>query len=194
MRSSTDTTVERNLVRVRERAESEGLVDVAYTLMDSPIGTLLLAATPQGLARIGFAEELDTVLLELAARLSPRIIETPRRLDATRRQLDGYFAGRLNRFDLPIDRALIGPFARRVLERTSNIPYGSFASYSEVAREIGTPLAARAVGNALGSNPIPVIIPCHRVLRVGGSLGGYGGGLPRKRFLLELEGALPPAA
>ena len=192
--TTTRTDLERSLARVRDRAEREGLIDVGYALMDSPIGTLLLAATPQGLVRIAFAEELDTAVAELATRLSPRVLEAPRRLDAARRQLDAYFSGRLDHFDLPIDRVLIGAFARRVLDRTARIPFGSVETYKQVAGEVGTPLGARAVGNALGSNPIPVIIPCHRVLRTGGSLGGSGGGLPRKRFLLELEGALPPAA
>lgn len=193
MTAGNAAVVERYIARMRDRAEREGLVDVAYTTMDSPIGTLLLAATPQGLVSIAFAEKMDAALAELAGRTSPRILELPRRLEPVRRQLDRYFSGRLEHFDLEIDRALIGAFARRVLDRTAAIPYGSFESYSQVAREIGTPLAARAVGNALGSNPIPVVIPCHRVLRTGGNLGGYGGGLDRKRFLLRLEGALPTA-
>ena len=193
MTATTNAVMERYMSRMRERAEREGLIDVAYTTVDSPIGRLLLAATPRGLVSIAFAERMDDTLSELADRASPRILESPRRLDAVRRQLDRYFAGRLEHFDLDIDRVLIGPFARRVLDRTAAIAYGSFASYAQIAREIGTPLAARAVGNALGSNPIPVVIPCHRVLRTGGSLGGYGGGLERKRFLLELEGAIPAA-
>jgi methylated-DNA-[protein]-cysteine S-methyltransferase len=127
------------------------------------------------------------VLGEVAAQLSPRIMESPRRLDAVRRELDSYFSGHIRDFDLDLDWSLVGPFAQRVLRRTARIPYGSVASYGAVAADIGTPRAARAVGNALGSNPIPVVVPCHRVVRTGGAIGGYGGGLPRKRFLLDLE-------
>jgi methylated-DNA-[protein]-cysteine S-methyltransferase len=174
--------------RFRDRAEASGLVDVAVTSMDSPIGTLLLMATRKGLVRIAFeSENRDEVLGEVAMQLSPRIMESPRRLDAVRRELDDYFSGRIHEFDLDLDWSLVGPFARRVLRRTARIPYGSVASYGDVAAGIGTPRAARAVGNALGSNPIPVVVPCHRVVRTGGAIGGYGGGLPRKRFLLDLE-------
>lgn len=175
--------------RFRERAEAAGLVDVAMTTMDSPIGTLLLLATPRGVVRISFEhEQRDEVLGEVAANLSPRILEAPRRLDPLRRELDRYFLGRLRDFDVPIDWSLAGPFARKVLRRTSRIPYGSVASYGDVAHDVGNPRGARAVGNALGSNPIPVVVPCHRVVRTGGALGGYGGGLDRKRWLLDLEG------
>jgi methylated-DNA-[protein]-cysteine S-methyltransferase len=174
--------------RFLERAEAKGLVDVAVTTMDSPVGTLLLMATPKGLVRIAFeTENRDEVLGEVAMRISPRILEAPRRLDPVRRELDRYFAGRLQDFDVPLDWSLVGDFARRVLRRTARIPYGSVASYGNVALEIGTPRAARAVGNALGSNPIPVVVPCHRVVRSGGTIGGYGGGLQRKRWLLALE-------
>jgi len=174
--------------RFLERAEASGLVDVAVTTMDSPIGPLLLMATRRGLVRIAFeSENRDEVLGEVAAQLSPRILEAPRRLDAVRRELDGYFTGGLRDFDLDIDWSLVRPFARRVLRRASHIPYGSVASYRDVAVEVGTPRGARAVGNALGSNPIPIVVPCHRVVRTGGALGGYGGGLPRKRWLLDLE-------
>jgi len=183
-------TVDPALVtRFQERAEAAHLVDVAMTTMDTPIGTLLLFATPRGLVRISFeSEDRDEVLGEIAAHVSPRILEAPRRLDPARRELDHYFGGTLHDFDLPIDWTLTGPFARRVLRRTARIPYGSVASYGEVAHAIGAPRAARAVGNALGSNPIPVVVPCHRVVRTGGAIGGYGGGLPRKRWLLDLEG------
>jgi methylated-DNA-[protein]-cysteine S-methyltransferase len=174
--------------RFRDRAEASGLIDVAVTSMDSPIGPLLLMATRKGLVRIAFeSENRDEVLGEVADQLSPRIMESPRRLDAVRRELDDYFSGRIQDFDLDLDWSLVGPFARRVLRRTARIPYGSVASYGDVAAGIGTPRAARAVGNALGSNPIPVVVPCHRVVRTGGAIGGYGGGLPRKRFLLDLE-------
>jgi methylated-DNA-[protein]-cysteine S-methyltransferase len=174
--------------RFVDRAEASGLIDVAVTTMDSPIGPLLLMATRRGLIRIAFeSENREQVLGEVAAQLSPRILEAPRRLDPVRRELDSYFNGGLREFDLELDWSLVGPFARRVLRRTSRIPYGAVASYGEVAHEIGAPGAARAVGNALGSNPIPVVVPCHRVVRTGGAMGGYGGGLPRKRWLLDLE-------
>jgi methylated-DNA-[protein]-cysteine S-methyltransferase len=190
MTPAHDAALNRTLDAFRRRADREGLLEVAYTTMPSPIGTLLLAATRDGLVRVAFAEDVDATLVELSGQLSPRLLELPSRLRAAREQLQRYFDRRLTGFDLPVDRALIGAYARRVLERTAAIPYGSYASYAQVAREVGTPLAARAVGNALGANPIPVVIPCHRVLRTGGALGGYGGGLDRKRFLLELEGAL----
>ena len=174
--------------RFLKRAEASGLIDVAVTSMDSPIGTLLLMATPRGLVRIAFEDEnRDEVLGEVAEQLSPRILELPRRLDPVRRELDRYFAGRLRDFEVPIDWSLTGNFARKVLRRTARIPYGSVASYGEDAVGVGTPRGARAVGNALGSNPIPVVVPCHRVVRTGGAIGGYGGGLPRKQWLLALE-------
>jgi methylated-DNA-[protein]-cysteine S-methyltransferase len=174
--------------RFLERATAKGLVDVAVTTMDSPVGTLLLMATPKGLVRIAFeSENRDEVLGEIAMHISPRILEAPRRLDPVRRELDKYFEGSLRDFDVPLDWSLVGDFARKVLRRTARIPYGSVASYGEVAVDVGTPRGARAVGNALGSNPIPVIVPCHRVVRTGGAIGGYGGGLPRKRLLLDLE-------
>ncbi len=174
--------------RFVERAQEKGLVDVAVTTMDSPIGTLLLMATPKGLVRIAFeSENRDDVLGEVAQNLSPRILEAPRRLDPVRRELDRYFEGKLRDFEVPLDWSLAGDFARRVLRRTARIPYGSVASYGDVAMGVGTPRGARAVGNALGSNPIPVVVPCHRVVRTGGAIGGYGGGLTRKRWLLALE-------
>jgi methylated-DNA-[protein]-cysteine S-methyltransferase len=174
----------------RRRAEAGGLLDIAYTAMDTPIGPLLLAATDAGLVAVAFSGKHDDTLNELAMRLSPRILEAPGRLDAVRRELDAYFEGKLRDFSVPLDWSLVGTFSRRVLDRTAQIPYGGVSSYRDVARSIGTPLAARAVGNALGSNPIPVIVPCHRVTRTGGALGGYGGGLDRKTYLLTLEGAL----
>ncbi len=174
--------------RFLERAEAKGLVDVAVASMDSPVGTLLLMATPRGLVRVAFDHEnRDEVLGDVATRLSPRILDAPRRLDTVRRQLDRYFAGKLRDFDVPIDWSLTGEFTRKVLRHTARIPYGSVASYADVALGIGTPRGYRAVGNALGSNPIPVVVPCHRVVRTGGAIGGYGGGLPRKRWLLALE-------
>ena len=178
--------------RLAQRALDAGLVDVAYTTLDSPVGPLLAAATERGVVTIAFGadERGDQVLRGLAAKVSPRVLKAPGRLEPLRRQLDEYFESSRREFDLPLDRSLIGPFARRVLERTAAIPYGQFSEYNRVAAEAGSPRASRAAGNALARNPIPIVIPCHRVLRAGGGLGGYGGGLDRKRMLLELEGAL----
>ena len=176
--------------RFTERAEAAGLVDVAFTTMPSPVGDLLLAATRRGLVELAFLRgDLDSELATLAARLSPRLLEAPYRLEPVRRQLDEYFTRRRTAFELPLDRSLMGPFSKRVLGRTERIGYGHVATYGEVARHIGAPRAARAVGNALATNPIALVVPCHRVLRSGGALGGYGGGLDRKEWLLELEGA-----
>jgi methylated-DNA-[protein]-cysteine S-methyltransferase len=177
--------------RLLDRVTREGLADVSYSPVESPFGELLLAASKHGLLRLAFPEEpVDAVLERIAQRVSPRIVESRAPLDAVRRELDEYFTGRRREFELPLDWSLIGPFGRRVLKVTSEIPFGGVLSYAEVAAEAGSPRGFRAAGNALGSNPIPIVIPCHRVLRSGGSLGGYGGGLDRKRWLLELEGAL----
>jgi methylated-DNA-[protein]-cysteine S-methyltransferase len=175
------------------RAEAEGLVDVAYSETDTPVGRLLVAATPRGLVRVSFhGERHDEVLNELAERLSPRVLEAPARLDEVRRELDEYFHGRRHEFDVPLDWSLTAsPFRRAVLERTAKIPYGATASYRDVASAAGNERAVRAAGTALGANPIPIVVPCHRVLRSGGALGGYGGGLETKRFLLDLEAGRP---
>ena len=160
---------------------------IAHTIYDSPIGPLLLAATATGLVRLAYAEgDTEALLEELSARVSPRLVDVPARLDPVRRELDEYFTARRTQFDSPLDWALIGPFARRVLEATARIEYGETATYGEL---VGG--AARAAGNALARNPIAIVIPCHRVVQSSGALGGYGGGMERKRFLLELEGALP---
>ena len=182
------------LSRLARRAEAEGLVDVAYAETDSPVGRLLLATTPRGLVRISFPREsMDVVLGELAERLSPRVLEVPARLDEVRRELDQYFAGSRHRFELPLDWSLTSSeFRRRVLERTARIPYGETISYRDAAAAAGNERAVRAAGTALGSNPIPIVVPCHRVLRTGGALGGYGGGVERKRFLLDLEAGRSP--
>ena len=190
MTMAGDAVLQRNLERFRTLAEQEGLVEVAYKTMDTPIGRLLLAATHTGLVRIAFAEDVDDALVELSATLSPRLLEMPRRLHEVHEQLDRYFSKTLTDFDLELDLSLLTPFSRRVLDGTSAIRYGSYETYSEVAAGIGSPRAARAVGNAVAANPIPLVIPCHRVLRAGGLLGKYGGGVERKRFLLELEGAI----
>jgi methylated-DNA-[protein]-cysteine S-methyltransferase len=175
--------------RFAERATTEGLADVAYAHADSPLGPLLLATTPRGLACVSYSEfrSEDETLASLAARLSPRVIEAPARLDDARRQLDDYFSGRLTSFSLPIDWALVGDFGRRVLGQTAEIPYGSVSTYGEIAHAIGSPRGARATGNALGSNPMPIVVPCHRVVASGGKMGGYTGGVERKQLLLTLE-------
>ncbi|MGO9489345.1 MAG: methylated-DNA--[protein]-cysteine S-methyltransferase [Solirubrobacteraceae bacterium] len=176
-------------------AADRGLVDITYASVDSPFGPMLAASTGRGLVRLAFPEEsVESVLESVARRLSPRILHAPERLDPLRRELDQYFAGRRRSFRAELDWSLIGPFGRRVLAVTAAIPYGGVLSYAEVAGEAGSPRGSRAAGNALGANPIPIVIPCHRVLRTGGALGGYGGGIDRKRWLLELEGALEPAA
>jgi methylated-DNA-[protein]-cysteine S-methyltransferase len=175
--------------RLAERAADEGLLDVAYAELDSPIGPLAVAGTPRGLVRIAY-HPAETVAEELAATLSPRVMEAPSRLDKVRRELDEYFEGRRHEFDLAIDWSLTHGFFRRVLRQTARIGYGSVGTYAEVASRAGSPRAVRAAGNALGSNPIPIVVPCHRVVRTGGGLGGYGGGLERKEYLLRLEGVL----
>jgi methylated-DNA-[protein]-cysteine S-methyltransferase len=181
--------------RLSSRIAADGLADVSYAALDSPFGKLTAAVTERGLVRLAFPEEdADAVLERLAARISPRIVEAAGPpLDAIRRELDEYFAGRRRRFELPLDWTLVGPFGRRVLRAAVEIPYGGVLSYAQVAAEAGSPRGSRAAGNALGSNPIPIVVPCHRVLRSGGALGGYAGGLDRKRWLLELEGAMTPA-
>jgi methylated-DNA-[protein]-cysteine S-methyltransferase len=173
-----------------ERAGREGLIDVAYATVDGPVGMLLVAATSRGLVRIAYGETVphERVLLELAEDISPRLLEAPARLDAIRRQLDEYFEGRRTEFDIHVDWSLSHGFGQRVLRQTARIPYGRASTYKGVAAAAGSPRGARAAGNALGSNPIPIVVPCHRVLHSGGGLGGYGGGLDRKEFLLKLEG------
>jgi methylated-DNA-[protein]-cysteine S-methyltransferase len=171
------------------RAIDEGLVDVAYGFVDSPLGRLTVAATPKGLIRIAYPfGDPDHVLEELAARVSPRLLEAPAYIDEVRRELEEYFDGRRTRFDLPLDWTLTRGFHRRVLRATERIGYGEVRTYTEVAARAGSARAVRAAGNALASNPIPVVVPCHRVVRTGGGLGGYAGGLERKEFLLALEG------
>ena len=172
-----------------DAAAAAGLLDVAYATFDSPLGTLLLAATPRGLVRVAYLNGDEADVLEyLADTVSPRILAAPRRLDEPRRELDEYFEGTRRRFEVPLDWRLTRGFTRRVLEATARIPYGATATYKQVATEAGNALAFRAAGNALGSNPIPIIVPCHRILHSGGGLGGYTGGLDRKRVLLGVEG------
>jgi methylated-DNA-[protein]-cysteine S-methyltransferase len=176
--------------RLATAARAEGLEDVAYATCDSPVGDLLLAVTPRGLVMISYLDvfPVDASLGTLAARVSPRVIEDAAALDQPRRQLDEYFARRRRTFELPVDWSLVGDFGRRVLGRTVGIPYGEVATYGAVARDIGSPRAARATGNALGANPIPIVVPCHRVVPTGAKVGNYAGGAHRKVRLLELEG------
>jgi methylated-DNA-[protein]-cysteine S-methyltransferase len=173
------------------RASKEDLVDVAYGAYDSPLGELTVMVTPRGLVRLSYpGEGIADQLEELARTVSPRILEAPERTDEVRRQLDAYFAGRRRTFEVPIDWALVRGFAGDVLRATSRIPFGAVSSYRDIAAAAGSPNAYRAAGNALGSNPVPIVVPCHRVLHAGGGLGGYTGGLDRKRYLLTLEGVL----
>jgi methylated-DNA-[protein]-cysteine S-methyltransferase len=175
-----------------ERAAADGLLDVAYASVDSPLGPLVVAATPRGLVRVAYTEpgSEDDVLEDLAARVSPRMLEAPERLDEPRRELDEYFRGHRKEFDLPIDWSILRGFTLKVLRETARIDFGELRSYAEVATAAGSPRAVRAAGNALGANPMPVVVPCHRVVRTGGALGGYTGGVERKEFLLHLEGIL----
>jgi methylated-DNA-[protein]-cysteine S-methyltransferase len=165
--------------------------DVHYAVVDSPVGALVAAATPQGLVMLSYEDHhggVDAVLDSLAARLSPRILEAPARLDAVRRELDEYFAGRRQGFDLVLDWSLVPPFGRRVLQATATIPFGQVSTYGAVAAQAGNAKASRAAGRALGANPIPIVVPCHRVVGSGGRLTGYTGGLHRKEALLRIEG------
>jgi len=184
--SAPDT---RTLVAKAARA---GLVDVAYATADSPFGPLLVAVTPAGVVRLAYPDERpDDVLDDLAARVSPRVLEAPRQVDAVRAELDRYFAGRARGFRARVDWSLTAGFGQRVLRATAAIPFGAVSTYREIAAAAGSPKGSRAAGNALGANPIPIIVPCHRVLRTGGGLGGYTGGIDRKERLLRIEGALP---
>jgi methylated-DNA-[protein]-cysteine S-methyltransferase len=183
---------ERVAARLARGAADAGLLDVAYARMDSPLGELLVAVTPRGLVRVAYEDERDdAVLAELAERVSPRMLHAPERTDAVRRELATYFAHRRRAFETPVDWSLVRGFARGVLGATARVPYGEVTTYSAMAAAAGSPRAYRAAGNALGSNPIPIVVPCHRVLHADGGLGGYAGGLDRKRRLLELEGVLP---
>ena len=180
-----------SLNRLYVRASAEGLLDVAYATADSPFGPLLLATTPKGLVRVGLPnQDADELLTDLAKRVSPRVLEAPAELDEARRELDLYFAGKLTEFDLPLDWQLSKDFRRKVLRAIARIPYGQTRSYTEMATSAGNERAVRAAGTACGTNPLPLVVPCHRVLRSGGALGGYGGGLPMKEGLLRLEGVL----
>jgi len=187
-----DVTLARLGHRLEQRATEAGLLDVAFRTIDSPVGPLLLAATPLGLVRVAYQREgHDVVLQALASKISPRILAAPRRLDEAARQVEEYFAGRRTAFDIALDLRLSAGFRRTVLGHLAAISYGHTESYAEVAAATGHPGAVRAVGSACATNPLPVVVPCHRVVRSDGSLGGYLGGLEVKRMLLELEAATP---
>jgi methylated-DNA-[protein]-cysteine S-methyltransferase len=183
---------QRALDELAARAAREGLVDVAYGQADSPFGPLTVAATDQGLVLLAYPElTVEEVLDRLAREVSPRVLELPARIDPIRRQLDEYFEGRRREFDQPVDWRLVhGGFFEAILRATAELGYGETASYREIAERAGNVKAVRAAGNGLGSNPIPIVVPCHRVIATGGGLGGYTGGVERKQQLLELEGSL----
>jgi methylated-DNA-[protein]-cysteine S-methyltransferase len=176
--------------RLAAAAERDRTFDVAYRTVDTPVGPLLLAATDRGLIRVAYAaEDHDAVLQALADRVSPRILRAPARLDRAARELEEYFAGTRQAFDLPLDWSLSAGFRRTVLSHLPDIGYGRTASYADVARLAGSPRAFRAVGTACATNPLPVIVPCHRVIRADGAMGAYLGGPDAKRVLLTLEAA-----
>jgi methylated-DNA-[protein]-cysteine S-methyltransferase len=181
--------------RFAERAASEGAARIAYATVDTPVGSASIAATPRGVLSVRLpTEELDSFLGRLSARVSPRIVEAPATLDRPRRELEEYFQGQRREFDLPLDWQLVpGGFYRKVLRATSRLPFGITLTYGEIAERAGNSRAHRAAGTALGSNPIPIVVPCHRVVRSGGDPGNYGGGPELKRWLLDLESGAPMA-
>ena len=189
--SAGPEVVERLHRDLEEAAAREKLLDIAYTTIDTPIGSLLLAATERGLVRVAFdSEDHDKVLETLAIRLSPRILRAPKRLEQAARELHQYFAGTRKSFDLILDLSLSSGFRQLVQRHLPEIAYGHTQSYAQVARLVGNPKAVRAVGSACATNPLPVVVPCHRVVRTDGSLGGYAGGLLVKTALLRLEAAV----
>jgi methylated-DNA-[protein]-cysteine S-methyltransferase len=177
--------------RLERNAQAGDLLDIAYRTVDSVVGPLLLAATPRGLLRVAFAnEDHDGVLQDLASRISPRVLEAPTRLDPIVRQLDEYLTGRRHGFDVTLDWSLSHGFRRKVLEHlNADVGYGATASYAALARLSGSPRALRAVGTACATNPIPIFVPCHRIIRSDGTVGAYRGGPAAKRALLDLERA-----
>jgi methylated-DNA-[protein]-cysteine S-methyltransferase len=176
--------------RLEQMAQDSDVLDIAYRTIDTPVGELLLAATPMGLVRVAYAsQDFDAVLGDLAIRISPRILRSGQRLDATAREIGEYFAGTRTMFDLPLDLSLTDGFRRQVIEHLREIGYGQRQSYATVAAAVGNPRAVRAVGSACGHNPLPVVIPCHRVVRADGSIGQYVGGVAAKTTLLSLEAA-----
>ena len=176
--------------RLRAQAAADGLLDVAYDLADSPVGPLLVAATSRGVCRIAFEPDADAELDALARLHGARVLRAPRPVEPLVRELDDYFERRRRSFDLSVDVAALSPFQRLVLDELARVPYGKTSTYGALAARVGRPRAARAVGGALNRNPIPIVLPCHRVVGAGGSLVGYAGGVERKRALLALEGAL----
>jgi methylated-DNA-[protein]-cysteine S-methyltransferase len=188
---ATAADVDRLRGRLADRAEREGLLDVAYRTVDSPFGPLLVAATDAGVVRVAFEREgHDAVLASLASALSPRMLQSGRRTDDVARQLEEYFAGRRRAFDVAVDLQLAHGFRRQVLSHLRDIAYGSTESYATVAAAAGNPKAVRAAGSACSHNPIPVVVPCHRVVRSDGTLGQYGGGAEMKAALLAMESRL----
>lgn len=177
-------------LRFREAASAEGLLDVGFDILDSPIGPLLVAATDRGLCRVGFKPDPEEQLDSLARAFGPRVLRSHAAVARAERQLDEYFAGRRQSFELDVDLRATAPFARTVLEELARVPYGQTTTYGTLAARVGAPRAARAVGTVMNRNPIPIVLPCHRVLGANGSLTGYGGGLPLKERLLRLEGAM----
>jgi methylated-DNA-[protein]-cysteine S-methyltransferase len=185
-----DETNRRLHRRLADAANDAGVLDVAYRTVDTPVGALLLAATPKGLVRVAYAaQDHDRILEHLARAVSPRILRAPARLDAAAREIEEYFAGRRRAFDLPLDLQLARGFRRAVLRHLAQIAYGATASYAAIARAAGHPRAVRAVGTACATNPLPVVVPCHRVVRSDGAIGQYVGGVAAKEALLALEGA-----
>jgi len=183
-------TLDRLHARLVDAAAADDTLDIAYRMLDTPLGPLLLAATPAGLLRVAYeSEDHDTVLTSLAERVSPRVLQAPGRLDDVAREIEDYFAGRRPTFDLPLDLQLAHGFRREVLTHLRDIAYGATASYSAVAAAAGRPTAVRAVGTACAVNPLPIVIPCHRVVRSDGSIGAYLGGVAAKQTLLALEAA-----
>jgi methylated-DNA-[protein]-cysteine S-methyltransferase len=186
--AADDAALDRLRAGLAEQAEADGLLDVAYRTMDSPIGPLLLAATPTGLVRVAFeCENHDDVLVELSNAISPRILRSSRRVDDVARQIDEYFAGRRRLFEVPVDLQLSKGFRRAVLTHLLEIPYGERESYTVVATSAGNPRAVRAAGSACATNPIPLVVPCHRVVRSDGTYGQYRGGPEAKHMLLTME-------
>ena len=176
--------------RFRDAAARESLLDVAYDLVDSPIGTLFVAATDRGLCRIAYDAEPEQELDRLARAFGVRVLRSALPIDPARRQLDEYFEGKRRRFELPVDVALLADFNRRVLQELARVPYGEVVTYGELAARAARPRAARAVGTLMNRNPLPIVLPCHRVIGANGKLVGYAGGIERKEALLRLEGAL----
>jgi methylated-DNA-[protein]-cysteine S-methyltransferase len=176
--------------RFRDAAARSGLLDAGYDVVESPLGPLLVAATEQGLLRIYFDADPEQQLELLARAAGTRLLRAPRSVDAARRELDEYFSGGRRSFDLSIDLRGAAPFTAEVLAQLARVPYGQTATYGELASRVGHPRAARAVGTVMNRNPVPIVLPCHRVVGASGGLVGYGGGLERKEQLLRLEGAL----